>query len=240
VIYGLHPVQETQRAGRRRIDKIYLARGSGLEPGALAQAQQAGIPVSHIPVQQMLTIAGSANHQGIAAEVEPFAYWDIEDILAHSQGPPGLVLILDGIQDPANLGSILRSAECFGATAVVITKDRSVSVTPAVEKAAAGASAHIRIARVVNLSRVMDQLKESGFWTYGTDSLSSKTLYSVDLAVPVAFVLGSEGKGMRRLVRENCDEVISIPMGGKIGSLNVAQTTAIVLAESFRQRMTDK
>ncbi len=237
VIYGLHPVLETLRAGRRGLVKIYLARESGLDPGLLAQLHEAGIPVIHVPAQQILSIAGSPNHQGLAAEVEPFFYWDIDEILAHSSESHGLVLILDGIQDPANLGSILRSAECFGATAVVLTKDRSVSVTPAVEKAAAGASAHIKIARVVNLVRAMDQLKEAGFWTYGTDSRSLKTLYSVDLDASVAFVLGSEGKGMRRLVRENCDEVISIPMAGKIESLNVSQTAAILLAESFRQRM---
>jgi 23S rRNA (guanosine2251-2'-O)-methyltransferase len=237
VIYGLHPVLETLRAGRRGIEKIYLARGNALDPLVMAQVSDAKIPVLQVSTQQILSIAGSQNHQGLAAEVEPFSYWDLEEIVAGASGDRGLILVLDGIQDPSNLGSILRSAECLGATAVVLTKDRSVSVTPAVEKAAAGASAHMRIARVVNLVRAMDVLKTSGYWTYGTDSRSSATVYSLDLRTSVAFVLGSEGKGMRRLVRENCDGIVSVPMTGKIDSLNVSQTATILLAEAFRQRM---
>jgi 23S rRNA (guanosine2251-2'-O)-methyltransferase len=237
VIYGLHPVLETLRAGKRGIEKIYLARGNALDPLVMAQLDNAKIPVIQVSAQQILSIAGSPNHQGLAAEVEPFSYLDLEDILASTSGLQGLVLILDGIQDPANLGSILRSAECLGATAVVLTKDRSVSVTAAVEKSAAGASAHMRIARVVNLVRAMDVMKASGYWTYGTDSGSPTVIYSLDLKASVAFVLGSEGKGMRRLVRENCDAVVSIPMAGRIESLNVSQTATILLAEAYRQRM---
>lgn len=237
VIYGLHPVLETLRAGKRGIENIYLARGNALDPDVMAQLHNAKIPVIQVSAQQILSIAGSPNHQGLAAEVEPFSYSDLEDILASTSGLQGLILILDGIQDPANLGSILRSAECLGATAVVLTKDRSVSVTAAVEKSAAGASAHMRIARVVNLVRAMDVMKTSGYWTYGTDSRGPSTIYSLDLKASVAFVLGSEGKGMRRLVREHCDAVVSIPMAGRIESLNVSQTATILLAEAYRQRM---
>ena len=167
----------------------------------------------------------------------PFPYVEFSEVLSASADQQGPVLILDEIQDPANLGSILRSGECLGVTAVILSKDRSVAVTPAVEKTSAGAAAHVPLARVVNLARAMEGLKESGYWIYATDSTAKAVCFATDLTGRVAFVLGSEGKGIRRLVREKCDVALSIPMAGKVGSLNVSQTAAILLAEALRQRL---
>ena len=237
MIYGVHPVQETVRAGRRRVEEIYLARGHSQAPDLVTKIQDAGFPVTHVSANEIISIAGSPHHQGVAARVGAFPYADFTEILSSHETVPGPILILDEVQDPANLGSVIRSAECLGAMAIVIAKDRSVPLTPAVEKAAAGASAHMRIVRVVNLVRAITQLKNSGFWVYGTHQHGQDTIYSADLTGKTAFVLGSEGRGMRRLVRETCDNVVSIPMVGHVESLNVSQTATIVLAETLRQRL---
>jgi 23S rRNA (guanosine2251-2'-O)-methyltransferase len=233
-------VWETVRAGKRRVEAVYLART--LPPmGELVDGiQSAGIPITSSSIDEISSLTGSSHHQGIAARVGPFLYADLDDVLFSPEAIHGPALVLDQVQDPANLGNIIRSAECLGACAVVTSKDRSVAVTPVVEKAAAGASAHLRIIRVVNLVRAIDQLKSSGFWIYGTSQEGRHSLYSVDLSGRIAFVLGSEGKGMRRLVREKCDEVVSVPIVGRTESLNVSQTAAIVLAETLRQRIARK
>lgn len=237
VIYGVHPVLETIKAGKRRIDKIYVSRSPAIERDLDALPEAAGIPIIRISADDMLSITGSSQHQGLAAAVGPFPYAELQDLLAQKAILSGLALILDEIQDPANLGSILRSAECLGAAAVVLTKDRTCAITPSAEKTAAGASAHIPVARVVNLARAIDQLKASGFWVYAADSKATESLYGTDLTGQVALVLGSEGKGIRRLVMEKCDAAVSIPLRGNIDSLNVAQTAAILLAEALRQRL---
>ncbi len=237
VIYGVHPVIETLKAGRRQVQEVYLARAPSPHWDLGAVLEAADIPLTRISPNELLSIAGSPNHQGLAALVGPFPYVDLSDILSTSADQPGPLLILDEIQDPANLGSILRSGECLGAAAVVLGKDRSVAVTPAVEKASAGAAAHVPMARVVNLVRAMNELKESGYWIYATDSRAEAPCFATDLTGRLAFVLGSEGKGIRRLVREKCDAAVSIPMAGRVDSLNVSQTAAILLAESLRQRL---
>ncbi|MBI4964340.1 MAG: 23S rRNA (guanosine(2251)-2'-O)-methyltransferase RlmB [Desulfomonile tiedjei] len=237
VLYGVHPVLETIKAGKRPLEKIYISRGPIIERELAALLEPTGIPIVRISATDMLSIAGSPHHQGLAARVGPFPYAEIEDLLAQKVPATGVVLILDEIQDPANLGSILRSAECLGAAAVILTKDRACSITPAAEKAAAGASAHIPVVRVVNLARTIDQLKAAGFWVYAADSRAKDMCYSIDLTGQVALVLGSEGKGIRRLVLEKCDNAVFIPMCGKVDSLNVAQTAAILLGEALRQRL---
>ncbi len=237
IIYGVHPVVETLKAGRRQIQEIYLARDSFPQLNLNAQLEASQIPLVRVSGNELLSIAGSPNHQGLAARVGSFPYVEFSDIvstLALEQRP---ILVLDAIQDPANLGSILRSAECLGAAAVILSKDRSVAVTPAVEKTSAGAAAHVPVAKVVNLVRAIEQLKESGCWVYGTDSEAKSVCFTTDLTGRLAFVLGSEGKGARRLVREKCDAMVSIPMTGSISSLNVSQAAAILLAEALRQRM---
>jgi 23S rRNA (guanosine2251-2'-O)-methyltransferase len=237
IIYGVHPVIETLKAGRRQVQEVYLARDPSPHWGLDAVLEAAEIPLTRVSPNELITITGSSNHQGLAALVGPFPYIELFDLLSASADQPGPILILDEIQDPANLGSILRSGECLGAVAVVLSKDRSVAVTPAVEKTSAGAAAHVPLARVVNLVRAMNELKESGYWIYATDSRARDVCFVTDLTGRLAFVLGSEGKGIRRLVREKCDAALSIPMAGLVGSLNVSQTAAILLAEALRQRL---
>ncbi len=237
IIYGIHPVLETLAAGKRRIEEIYVARGSALPPWAEERIAAAGIRVSAVPSNDLLSLVETTHHQGLAARVAPFPYADLDEIISEESASTGPILILDEVQDPANLGNILRSAECLGAAAVVISKDRAVPITAVVEKSAAGASAHVPVARVVNLVRSMETLKASGYWIYGTAADTREPLYALDLKGKIAFVLGSEGKGMRRLVRENCDAIVSIPMAGRTASLNVSQVATIILAETFRQRI---
>jgi 23S rRNA (guanosine2251-2'-O)-methyltransferase len=236
VIYGVHPVLETLRAGKRHIEKVYVLTGSSVEREIGTRLEGLSLPLLRISGNEIASLAGSPHHQGIAARVGPFPYVELDHLMSESIHQSGPVLLLDGIQDPANLGSILRSAECLGATGIVLTTDRSASITPAAEKASAGASAHISVARVVNLVRALGELKAAGFWIHAADSRGSDSIYSVDFRGKIAFVVGSEGKGIRRLVRDTSDFVISIPMTGKIESLNVAQTAAILLAEALRQR----
>jgi 23S rRNA (guanosine2251-2'-O)-methyltransferase len=236
VLYGVHPILETLKVGKRRIEEVLISRESTVQD-LIPRLEAASIPIKRLPSDQLASIAGSQHHQGLAARVAPFFYADIEDLLSRSRDSRSLVLVLDEIQDPANLGSILRSCECLGAAGVILTKDRAVPVTAAVEKAAAGASAHVPVARVINLVRAIETLKDSGFWVYAADATATVDVFSVDLSENIAVVLGSEGKGLRRLVRERCDQSIYIPMVGKIDSLNVSQSAAIILAESLRQRM---
>lgn len=240
LIYGVHPVLETVRAGKRRVEVVYLARVLPSVGDLVARIEDAGIPITPFSADEISSLTGSSHHQGVAARVGPFPYSDLDQLLFSEEAIHGPTLILDQVQDPANLGNIIRSAECLGARAVVMAKDRSVAVTPVVEKAAAGASAHVPIIRVVNLVRAIEQLKSSGFWIYGTSQEGRRSLYSMDFSGKIAFVLGSEGRGMRRLVSEKCDEVVSIPIVGQTESLNVSQTAAIVLAETLRQSIARK
>lgn len=236
VIYGVHPVLETIRAGKRRVEELFWTGGSSSEREVAELIRDARFPVKRVSAQDIRSVTGSQYHQGIAARVGPFPYVDVEDIVSKRAGLSGPVVVLDEIQDPGNLGNILRSVECLGAAAVILPKDRAVAVTPAVEKAAAGASAYVAVARATNLARVVEQLKDSGFWVFAAEAHVGSTCYETDLTGTPAFVLGSEGKGIRRLVREKCDQGISIPMRGRIDSLNVSQTAAILLAEALRQR----
>lgn len=231
---------ETVRAGKRRVEAILLARNTPSTVDFVARIENSGIPISRASTGEIFSLAGSSHHQGIVARVGPFPYVELDDFLSGSEPIHGPLLILDQIQDPANLGNIIRSAECLGVPAVIVPKDRSVGITAAVEKAAAGASAHISIIRVVNLVRVIEELKAANFWIYGTHQKGRQSLYSFVFSGKIAFVLGSEGKGMRRLVREKCDDIISIPIVGQTESLNVSQTASIILSEVLRQRMERK
>ena len=168
---------ETLKARRRQIQEVYLAREPLPQWNLTAVLEAADIPLKRVSPNELLSIAGSPNHQGFAAQVGPFPYVEFSEVLSASADQQGPVLILDEIQDPANLGSILRSGECLGVTAVILSKDRSVAVTPAVEKTSAGVAAHVPLARVVNLARAMDGLKESGYWIYATDSTGRGGLF---------------------------------------------------------------
>ncbi len=236
LLYGVHPVVETLRAERRRIREIIIARSRDNRIDIEGMPVPTGIPITYASTDELTSLTGSPHHQGIAARTEPFLYADVTEIVDRARELSLMVLLLDGIQDPGNLGSILRSAECLGVAGVVLPKDRAVPITPAVEKASAGATAHVPVARVVNLVRTVEMLKKEGFWVYCADARGSREWNSVDLTGTIALVLGSEGKGLRRLVRERCDDSIGIPMNGRIESLSVSQTAAILLAEAMRQR----
>ena len=228
-IYGIRPVVEALGSGRRKVFEVIDAVGN--EELAKAAAAR-GVEVVRAPRQRVEELAEGGVHQGVAARVEPYPYSGLGEILST---PEPLVIVLDGVTDPRNLGSVLRAADAVGASGVVIPKDRAVGVTPAAVKASAGASEHVRVARVTNLRRAVDTMKNAGLWVYAAEA--GETPYTeLDLAGAVAFVLGSEGRGVRRLVREGCDGTISIPMMGAVESLNVSVASAVLLYEARRRR----
>ncbi len=236
LIYGIHPVQETLKVGRRRVDAVYLSRVFKRDSPLHGLLEQRETRVKRVSDEELSRMAGTPNHQGICAGTEPFPYHSLDEIIEPEDLPSHVLVILDEIQDPGNLGNIIRSAECLGAAGVVLSRDRSAAVTPAVEKVAAGASAHIPIARVVNVARALENLKREGYWIFAAEMTAGHTWFSAQLGGKTAFVLGSEAKGIRRLVREKCDLSISIPLVGRIDSLNVAQAATVLLAEALRQR----
>lgn len=236
LLYGAHPVLETLIARRRIVEKLYCVKGSRAEARIGELLRDDTVPVDYTTDTDLTTRTASPHHQGIAASVGPFPYVDVDDLFLIQDGPARPVLIPDGVQDPVNLGSIIRAAECLGASGIVIAKDRAAEITPAVEKASSGATAHVSVARVVNLVRTIERLKSAGLWIYAIEARGERAYYEADLSGPVALVFGAEEKGVRRLVREHCDEVLSIPMEGNIDSLNVSHAVAVVLAEAYRQR----
>jgi 23S rRNA (guanosine2251-2'-O)-methyltransferase len=228
-IYGIRPVVEALESGRRKVFEIIDAVGNE-EVAKAASAR--GIEVKRTSRQRVEDLARGGVHQGVAAHVEPYPYTGLGEILC---APEPLVLVLDGVTDPRNLGALLRAADGAGASGVVVPKDRAVGVTAAAVKASAGASEHVLVARVTNLRRAVDTMKESGLWIYAAEA--GGTPYTeLDLAGAVALVLGSEGRGVRRLVREGCDGTVSIPMLGGVESLNVSVASAVLLYEARRRR----
>jgi 23S rRNA (guanosine2251-2'-O)-methyltransferase len=229
LIYGIRPVLETLRSRRREVFEVLDAAQSA-EVAKVANA--AGVPVKKVPRARIEDLARGAAHQSVAARVGPYPYSDLGEILA---APAPLVLVLDGVMDPRNLGAALRAADGAGASGVVIPKNRAVGVTAAAVKASAGASEHVSVARETNLRRAIDRIKEAGLWVYAAEV--GGTIYTeLDLSGSVALVLGSEGRGVRRLVREGCDGAVSIPMLGAVESLNVSVVVAVLLYEARRQR----
>lgn len=229
VIYGVRPVLEALRGGRRKVFEVFDAVGEG----EVAQAaKERGIEVRRTSRQRVDDLAADGVHQGVVARVEPYPYSGLPEILAQ---PDPLVIVLDGVTDPRNLGAVLRAADGAGASGVVVPKDRAAGVTPSAVKASAGASEHVRVARETNLKRAIESMKEAGLWVYAADA-GGAPYPGVDLAGPVGLVLGSEGRGVRRLVREACDGEVSIPMLGQVGSLNVSVAAAVLLYEARRQR----
>lgn len=240
-IYGLAPVLEALRARRRPINKILIA--SGANPSRLSElleaARRAGVQVEKHDRRSLDELTRNANHQGVVALVAPSdrksVYVDAETIL-DSLGPLPLVVLLDGIEDPHNLGAILRTCEGAGVDGVFIPEHRAAGLSETVAKTSAGAIEYVRVARVTNLVPLIDELKDRGLWVVGVES-GTETLYcEFDMKLPLAIVLGSEGKGIRRLVREKCDAIVSIPMRGRINSLNVSVAAGVVLFEILRQR----
>ena len=239
-IEGRNSVLELLESGRD-INKIFVTRGEkhGSINKILAIARERKIIVVEKSQKQMEEMSQEENYQGVIAIVPPFEYVEVEDILAYAnekQEPP-FVLILDGIEDPHNLGSIIRTAETAGVHGIIIPKRRAASVNSTVNKASAGAVEHMKIARVTNITDTIDQLKQAGLWICGTDINAEKYYYNQDLTGPLGIVIGNEGKGISEKVKKNCDFSVKIPMKGKIQSLNAAVSTGIIVYEAVKQRI---
>jgi 23S rRNA (guanosine2251-2'-O)-methyltransferase len=238
VLYGLHPVEEALRAGKRRFDHVLVARerhDDRLER-LITACKQAGVRVRTEPREQLTQVAQTSAHQGVVALVRPQDFLSIEDLYS-SDGPGArLLLALDGVEDPQNLGALLRVADGAGVDGVVLTERRSAPLSPVAVKASAGAAEHLRIARVVNLVRALEELKERNLWVIGLDERGSTDYDRFDLTGNVVLVLGREGAGLHDLVRRTCDHLLRIPMAGGVSSLNVSAAGAVVLYEAARQR----
>ena len=229
IIYGIRPVIEALRSRRREVYEILDASGS---EEVSSEARKHGVPLEKAPRHRVDELARGGAHQGVVARVGPYPYSGLDEILA-VEDP--LVLVLDGVTDPRNLGAVLRVADGAGAAGVVIPKDKAVGVTAVAVKASAGAGEHVWVARETNLRRAVDRMKQAGLWVYAAEA-GGDSYADVDLAGPVGLVLGSEGRGVRRLVREGCDGTVSIPMLGPVGSLNVSVAAAVLAYEARRQR----
>lgn len=242
ILYGRQPVRETLRAGRRQIFRVILAAGvrpAGIVGQILALAKRANVPVQTVNRQELDKLGGEVNHQGLAAEVSGYPYVDLPQLVeaAQQSATPPFILLLDHVQDPQNLGSLLRTAEATCVDGVVIPTRRASGVTPAAVRASAGAAEHVRVAQIANLVRAMEQLKAEGVWIAGLEAVSGALLYTeADLRGPLGLVVGSEGQGLARLVRESCDFLIHLPMLGQVESLNAGVAGAIALYEIRRQR----
>ena len=237
VVHGIHAVLEALRAGAGRIEKICIVRG---QKGPRLQeiidlGRQAHIPISFEERSWLDRKAVGARHQGVLCYLAEAATFTPEEVLEQASSP-GLVLVLDGIEDPHNLGAILRSAEASGADAVFLPMRRSAGLSAAVIQTSAGAASHVRVSRVANTARLIELLKQNGYWIAGLDAAAERRLWEADFTVATALVLGSEGTGLHRLVREKCDFLLSIPLRGKVSSHNVSVAAGIALYEVLRQR----
>jgi 23S rRNA (guanosine2251-2'-O)-methyltransferase len=240
-IEGRNPIREALRAGRR-LRRIMVASGADARGGLaelLDAARAAGVPVERVPREAIDKVAVTRAHQGVVAEADPFRYRSYRDAIdeALGRGEKPLLLALDGITDPGNLGSLLRSAEAAGCHAVLVPQRRAAPVTPVVEKASAGALEHLVIDQVPNLERSLDDCRKRGLWRVGLSGESEASLWGCDLlAEPVVLVVGAEGHGLSRLIRERMDVLVQIPMAGRVGSLSAPVAGAIALFESRRMR----
>jgi 23S rRNA (guanosine2251-2'-O)-methyltransferase len=233
ILSGVNPVLEALRAGRP-LDRILVARGAG---GPRVQeivdmARRASIPVRFEPRQGLDKVAGNPAHQGVVAMGAAKRYSELEELTAKQ----GMVVVLDGVEDPHNLGAVVRTAHAAGADAVIIPERRAVGLTDVVAKAAAGALEYLPVVRVGNVNRALDSLKERGFWLYGLDQRGEEEYDRVEYNSPTAIVLGAEGKGLHEQVRKHCDVLVRIPMAGAISSLNVSVAAGVVLFDWRRRR----
>lgn len=244
ILYGHHAVNEALRAGKRTISEIWLAgdKPSPRLEGIVEKAHAGGIPLTRVPAARLSALSGSERHQGVCARVSGFPYASLGEVLngkarvAAGQASPVCLLLLDSIQDTHNLGALIRTAYCAGIDGVVIPKDRSAAPTPAVSRISAGALEHTRLIRATNMVKVITDLKSQGLWVAGLDRAAGPTLFTMDFKVPLAIVVGSEEKGLRPLVKKNCDLLVGIPQMGDVDSLNASVAGGIVMYEVFRQR----
>ncbi len=242
IIEGRNPVLEALKSGRT-VEKLFIAKGvvEGSLKMIISKAKDMGIIISEVDRKKLDEMSTTHSHQGVIALVSTFVYSTIDEILklAEERGEAPFIILLDEIEDPHNLGSIIRSANVSGAHGVIIPKRRSALVTATVAKASAGAVEYTKVAKITNLNQAIKELKEKGLWVIGTD-MDGEICYSSNLKGPIAIVIGSEGKGISRLVKENCDGVVSIPTMGDINSLNASVAAGIIMYEIIRQRGSGK
>lgn len=243
IIYGIHPVQEALKSNLP-FQKIFIGtqNPSSLLQTILSLARKKNIPLVLATRESLDKMTGGRVHQNIVATLHEIPYAGMDEILSRwrREGSKALFLILDGIQDPQNLGSLIRTALGCGAHGVIIPKDRAVGITPVVIKASAGAVAHLPVVRVVNIAMTIENLKEEGIWVYGASGEATDLIYHLDLNVDLALVIGTEGKGIRPLVKRKCDRLFSIPMKGPVSSFNASVSGGIILYEVMRQRALHK
>jgi len=242
MIYGIHPVREALKSPHFQFEKIFIGTPKphpGLQ-SVVDLAHQKQIPVTVSTKTEIDRMVKGGLHQNIVALIKEIPYSNLEDILSQwrKEGKKALFLVLDGIQDPQNFGALIRTAVGCGAHGIVIPKDRAVGITPAVVRTSAGATAHLPIVRVVNVAHTLEILKEEGIWVYGAAGEARDRIYQLDLTADLAMVIGSEGKGIRPLVKKKCDRLFSIPMTGPISSFNASVSGGMILYEIMRQRMT--
>lgn len=238
IIAGRNPVAEALRSGRS-VDCLYIAKGelNGSVKVIAALAREKKIPIKEVDRKKLDQMTAGSAHQGVAAAASVKEYASVDDIfaLAQKRNEPPFIIVLDEIEDPHNLGAIIRTAECAGAHGIIIPKRRAAGLSFTVGKASAGAYEYVPVARVTNIAAAIDELKERGCWVYGAD-MDGQTYCSCDLRGAAALVIGSEGRGLGRLVREKCDAVLSLPMKGRINSLNASVAAGILMYEFSRQR----
>jgi len=235
IIYGLNPVLEALRAGRARRIRVG-SRGDRRIDEVLAMAQKRGVPIDRVDGAALERAARGGVHQGIVAEVDAPREYGIGDLIATAQHEAPLLVVLDGVEDPHNVGAILRTVDAAGAHGVIRQARHAASLDGAAAKASAGAVSSVPVATVVNIARAIEELKEAGVWTVGLAADAPESYDAIDLTMPTALVLGAEGSGLRRLVRERCDRLASIPMSGVVESLNVSVAAGVMLFEANRQR----
>lgn len=239
VLVGINPVREALKAGRRQVRRVWVASDRGADERIIEierLAAEAGVPVDRVPRDQIAHLAGGAAHQGIAAFASARQHAALADLVDAVTSPP-LILVLDGVEDPRNLGAILRTADAAGVNGVVVPTRRSAELGVAAAKASAGAIEHVRVAEVTNISQALEVLKRRGLWIAGFAHDGATRWDQLDYTGPTAVVFGGEEAGMRRLVRSHCDFVGAIPMRGAVASLNVAVAVGVVLFEALRQRL---
>jgi 23S rRNA (guanosine2251-2'-O)-methyltransferase len=229
LIYGRRPVREALRGPREVLELWATERAQRAEPWL----REAPVRVQRKPERELNAAAGTTNHQGVLARVEPYRYANAYELAA---GPAPLIACLDSVTDPRNLGAVIRSAEGAGASGVVVPEHRAARVTPAVARASAGAVEHVPVAVVTNLARYLGEVKNQQLWVWAADGEAEKTMWNADLGGGVVLVLGAEGKGLRPLVRRACDDAVAIPLAGQVESLNVSVAAALLLYEARRQR----
>lgn len=242
ILYGLHPVEEALRSGTRKFDHVCVARERHDHrlQRVIEACRENGVRLRFAPKEELTRLASTAGHQGVVAVVRTRELLDLEDLLTGppAESSPRLLLALDGIEDPQNLGALLRTADASGVDGVIITERRAAPLSPVAIKASAGAAEHVRIARVVNLVRALEQLKENSIWCVGLDERGANGYDEYDFTSNTVIVLGREGDGLHDLVRRTCDHLLRIPMAGAVSSLNVSAAGAVVMFEAARQRRT--